>query len=482
MPPRRDAYDAVIIGSGPNGLIAAIELARTGASVLVIEAADRPGGGMRSEELIETGCLHDVCSAVHPLACASPAFTELGLEDFGVEWVHPDLALAHPLDIGDSAFIDRSMSITVSALEQDHRGDGSRWEQMMRPVATTALIDDLLAPLSPPRHPIALARFARWGLRSAASVITRDMGGRRSAALLAGLAAHSTLALDRPGTAGYAIVLGGLAHRVGWPIVAGGSQQLANALVAILERAGGQVVYGCRITSYEQVPSAPIVMADTSPRAVIDILGDRLPARFRRRLAAFRHGPGVFKIDWILDGPVPWSAPDVHRAATVHVGGTASEIIAAEAAVAAGEHPRRPFVIVVQPSSFDASRTPDDRQVLWAYCHVPAGSTVDMTAAIEAQIERFAPGFAARIRARHIMTTRAVAAHGLNYIGGDINGGSADLAQFFARPRLSLRPWRLPVEGWYLCSSSTPPGGGVHGMGGRAAVRCAIGARSFSRR
>jgi phytoene dehydrogenase-like protein len=332
----------------------------------------------------------------------------------------------------------------------------------------------VLDPLSLPRHPIDLARYGVVGIRGARSVAA-GFEGLEAAALLAGLAGHAIQRLDAPATAGFGLLLGGLAHLVGWPLAAGGSQSIADALIAVLRSLGGEVVTDRWVTSVDDLPPSKVVLADTSPGAVVRILGDRLASRYVRRVGRFRHGPGVFKVDWALDGPVPWTHPEVARSATVHVGGTSGEIVDAEAEVAAGGHPERPFVLVAQTSLFDPSRAPAGGQTLWGYCHVPNGSTVDMTERIESQIERFAPGFRDRIVARHTMDTAAVEAHDPNYVGGDINGGAADLRQIALRPVPSLRPWIVPVDGWYLCSSSVPPGGGVHGMCGRRAARAALG-------
>lgn len=464
--------DAVVIGSGPNGLVAAIELAKAGRRVVVYEAAERPGGGTRTEELTLPGFRHDVCSSIHPLALGSPALRELPLEQHGVRWVHPHAPLAHPLD-GRAAMLERSLGATAERLGPD----GRRWEQLFGRVTRPGadLVDGLLDPIALPRHPVTLARFGAVGIRGAASVGRRRFDGDEAPALFAGLAAHSILPLDAAATAGFGMLLGGLAHLVGWPLVEGGSQRLADALVSILESYGGSVECGRRVDSLADLPGSRVVLADISPTQFLRIAGDEVPSRARRRLERFRHGPGVFKVDWALDGPVPWRDPDVARAATVHVGGTLEEIVASEAEVMAGRHAEHPFVLLAQPSSFDPTRAPAGMHTLWGYCHVPNGSTVDMTERIEAQIERFAPGFRDVIVERHVMDTRAVQAHGANYIGGDINGGSADLRQFVFRPVVSHRPWALPLPGWYLCSASIPPGGGVHGMCGRKAARAALG-------
>lgn len=461
--------DTVVVGSGPNGLMAAVTLAGAGQRVLVVEAADRPGGGLRSAELVEPGVVHDVCSAIHPLGIGSPAFRSLPLAEHGLRWVHPDIPLAHPLDGDRVVLLHQSVADTAAGLHADARA----YRRFLDPFVRSGfdLTDGLLAPLTvPPRHPVALARYGLAGIWPARAVARRRFETDGARALFAGLAAHSILSLDAPVTAGYGLMLGLLGHLVGWPMAEGGSQAIATALVSLLEARGGSVECGRRISSLDELPPSRSVLLDLSPRQVVEISGDRLPDRYRRRLERFRYGPGVFKVDWVLDGPVPWSAPEAAGAGTVHVGGTLDEIAAAEGEVMRGRHPERPFVLVAQQSLFDPTRVTPGRQALWGYCHVPNGSTVDMTAAIEAQIERFAPGFADRILARHTMDTARMQAHGANYIGGDINGGVADLRQFVARPTLGLHPWRTPVDGLYLCSASTPPGGGVHGMCGMLAA------------
>jgi phytoene dehydrogenase-like protein len=466
-----ERYDAVVVGAGPNGLVAAIEIARAGRSVLVVEAADAPGGGCRTEALTLDGFRHDVCSTIHPLGVASPAMRDLPLEEHGVRWIHPDAPLAHPLD-GAAAMLERSLDVTETGLGRD----GPAWRSLVRLVTDPGfgLVDSLLDPWAVPRHPVALARYGLVGIRGSSGLGRRRFEDQSARALFAGLAAHSILPLDAPVTAGYALLLAGLAHLTGWPFPAGGAQRLSDALVSILRSHGGEVECGRRVADAGDLPPSRVVLADVSPRGLVSILGDRLPSRYVRRLDGFRHGPGVFKLDWALDGPVPWSDPSVGRAATVHLGGTADEIAAAEHDVASGRHPERPFVLAAQTSLFDDTRAPQGAHTLWAYCHVPNGSTVDMTDRIEDQVERFAPGFRDRVLARHAMDTRRVEAHGANYVGGDINGGAADLRQFVFRPVVSSRPWIVPVDGWYLCSASVPPGGGVHGMCGRRAARSAL--------
>jgi phytoene dehydrogenase-like protein len=457
-------WDAVVVGAGPNGLVAAVTLAQQGWRVLVVEAADRPGGGLRSAELLEPGVVHDICSAIHPLAVGSPVMRTLPLADHGLEWVHPEVPLAHALD-GSTALLHRDVAETAAGLG----GDGPAYRRLMEPLLRSGfeLSDGLLSPLSlPPEHPIALARYGIEGILPATWVARRRFDGDAAAGLFAGLAGHSILSLSAPVTAGYGLMLGLLAHLVGWPMARGGSQSIADALVSLLESLGGSVECDRRVTSLDELPPARALLLDVTPRQVVALAGGRLPDRYRRRLARYRYGPGVFKLDWVLDEPIPWADPDGARAATVHLGGTIAEVAHAEAEVQAGRHPQRPFVLLTQPTRFDPSRAPAGTHTAWAYCHVPNGSTVDMTERIEAQIERFAPGFRDVVRARHTMAPAAMERHDANYIGGDINGGIADLRQFVARPTLGLHPWATPVEGLYLCSSSTPPGGGVHGMCG----------------
>ncbi len=433
--------------------------------MLVLEAADRPGGGTRSAELTLPGVIHDVCSAIHPLGIGSPALRHLPLAEHGLEWIHPEVPLAHPLDGGRAALLHRSVGDTAAGLG----ADGPAYRRLLDPLvdAGFGLTDGLLSPLTvPPSHPVALARYGLVGVLPATWLARRQFTTDDAGGLFAGLAAHSMLSLGAPATAGYGLMLGLLGHLVGWPMARGGSQAIADSLVSLLESRGGRVECGRRVTSLGDLPPARAVLLDVSPRQVIGMAGDRLPDRYRRRLARFRYGPGVFKLDWALDGPIPWTSPDSARAATVHLGGTMSEVAVAEAEVTRGRHPERPFVLLAQSSLFDATRAPDGVHTAWAYCHVPNGSTLDMTDRIEAQIERFAPGFRDRVLARHAMPPAAMEAHDANYIGGDINGGIADLRQFVARPTLGLHPWATPVEGLYLCSASTPPGGGVHGMCG----------------
>jgi phytoene dehydrogenase-like protein len=443
--------------------------------VLVVEAAPVAGGGLRTEELTLPGFRHDVCATVLPLAVASPALRDLPLAGHGLAWAHPQIPLAHPLDGAPAALLHSDVAQTAAGL-----GVGSGWSRLLAPLVADGqrLADGVLAPLDlPPAAPAALARFGVRGLWPAAALARAALRGERSRALLAGLAAHSMLDLNAPVTAGYGLFLGMLGHHVGWPVAVGGSQSLADALVARVCELGGELVTDSPVRSLADLPPARAVLLDLTPRQVIAVVGDELPPRYRRALARYRYGPGVFKVDWALDGPVPWRDPAVAGAATVHLGGTLTEVVAAEREVARDRHPSRPFVLFVQACVADPSRAPAGRHTAWAYCHVPLGSAVDMTDAIEAQVERFAPGFADRVLARHVMGPKALEAHNANEVGGDIGGGTADLRQLVARPVLSARPWATPLPGVYLCSAATPPGAGVHGMGGAHAARLALAAR-----
>ncbi len=466
------SYDAVVVGSGPNGLAAAVTLARVGRRVLVLEGKETIGGGCRSAELTAPGFVHDVCAAIHPLGVASPFFRQLPLADHGLAWLHPPAPLAHPFDDGTAVLLERSVAATAAGLGEDQ----AAYVGLLAPFVAQAdgLLAYLLAPWQLPRRPLLVARFGMCGLLAAEDLAHAVFRGDRARALLAGLAAHSMLPLAKPLTAAFALLLGIAAHAVGWPVVRGGSQRLAEALASYLRMLGGEVLAGREVRSLDELPAAPLRLLDVTPKQLLALAGGRLPAWYARGLAKYRYGPGVCKVDYALDGPVPWRAAACRRAGTVHLGGTFAEIAAAEAAVWRGEHPQAPFVIVAQQSLCDPSRAPAGRHTLWAYSHVPSGSARDVGDRIEAQIERFAPGFRRRILARHILTAAALEQYNPNYVGGDINGGVLDARQLIARPVRQAVPYAIPLPGLYLCSCATPPGGGVHGMCGHLAARAAL--------
>jgi len=468
--------DAIVVGAGPTGLAAAIVLAAAGKSVRVLEAESTVGGGTRSEALTLPGFIHDVCSSVLPLAHASPFFRTLPLAEYGLTYDHPPIPLAHPLDDGSAGVLDRSVAVTASGLGRD----GVAYRRLMDPIVRHAelLTRQFLGPPHPSAHLVTLARFGIPALRSAASLAAGRFRSPQARALFVGLGAHSMLSLRRPATASFGLVLAAAGHAYGWPFAHGGSQCVADALAAVLRARVGTIVVGSRVASLQQVSNGRVVLFDLTPRQLLPIASGRWPDGFNRQLQRFRYGPGVFKVDWALDGPIPWRAPACRQAGTVHVGGAFDEVVAAEDAVAAGAVAERPFVILAQPTVADPTRAPAGKHVGWAYCHVPNGSTVDMRERIEAQVERFAPGFTSRILARHVMGPAEVERHNANNIGGDINGGIADLRQLFIRP--TRRLYATPSRQLYVCSSSTPPGGGVHGMCGFYAARKALGRARWS--
>jgi phytoene dehydrogenase-like protein len=439
---------------------------------VVRESQATVGGGLRSSELTLPGFTHDVCSAVHPLAIASPFFRTLPLADHGLEWVQPPVPLAHPLDDGTAALLERSLDVTAEGLGPGGRG----WRRLIGPLARDwdQLSQDVLAsPLRVPHHPILMARFGLRGLRSATG-LARGLRGTAARALFAGNAAHSFLPLEAAGSAAFGLVLSILGHAAGWPVVRGGSQCLADALAAYFRSLGGEIVTAAPVAHLDELGPARLVLLDLSPLQVLRIAGDKLPPGYRRALERYRHGTAAFKLDWALDGPVPWTAAECARSATVHLGGTLEEIAASESALPRGTVHERPFVLLVQPTLFDPTRAPAGKHTAWAYCHVPNGFTLDVSGRIERQVERFAPGFRERILARSVLTPADLERRNANLIGGDINGGTMDLRQVFARPVARPTPYRTPLKGVYLCSASTPPGGGVHGMSGYHAARAAL--------
>ena len=465
--------DAVIVGSGPNGLVAAVTLAEAGWRVLVLEAADQYGGGTRTEELTLPGFRHDVCSTAHPLALASPAFRALGLEREGLRLAHPEVPLGHPLALGRSVLLHRDVAATAAQLGRD----GAAWTRTVGALGRrwASMADGVLEPLAvPPRSPLTTGAFGAAGLWPStwfASTMFREESTR---ALFGGLAAHATLDLASPLTTAVGMLLGGLAHGVGWPVAVGGSQSIADALVRRLESLGGDVRTGHRVVSMADIPAARAVLFDVTPRQLLQIAGARFTPSYRRRLAQWRYGAGVFKVDWALDAPAPWADESLAGAGTIHLGASMAELVAAERDVARGRVSERPYVLVAQATGADPSRAPEGKHTLWAYCHVPNACEVDMTDAIEGQIERFAPGFRDRVLGRHVMGPAALEAHNANEVGGDIAGGVSDWRQMAARPRLSFTPWATPDPRIFLCSSSTPPGGGVHGMCGRTAAELVL--------
>ena len=464
--------DAVIVGSGPNGLAAALTLARAGMVVEVYEGAATPGGGCRTEELTLPGYHHDVCAAVHPLVAASPFFRGVDLSARNVALRTPSVAFAHPIDGGRAAAVVSSVDDTADSLGVDARA----YRRLFAPLVRDAdsIVPTTLAPLrSLPSHPFAMARFGARGLMSA-SHLAKRFATDEARGLMAGVAAHAALPLTAPLSGAYGLLLTTVAHTVGWPVVEGGSARIVDGLQAELESLGGRILTGRWIEALDELPAARAVLLDVSARRLVDIAGYRLSSRARRGLSRFEYGPGVCKVDWALSGPVPWEAEACRKTVTVHLGGRFEEVAASEADVAAGRHPERPYCIVVQPGVVDPTRAPGYHQTLWAYCHVPSGSTTDMTERIETQIARFAPGFRDLVLARATMTSVDEERLNPNYVGGDINAGAGSLRQTIFRPTIAWNPYRVGIAGIYLCSSSTPPGGGVHGMCGVGAAMTAL--------
>jgi phytoene dehydrogenase-like protein len=459
---KRD-YDAIVVGSGPNGFAAAIRLQSKGLRVLLIEGADTIGGGMRTKELTLPGFRHDVCSAIHPLAAASPFFFTLGLDEHGLEFVYPDVHAAHPLDDGTAAQLTGSVFDTASLLGVD----GDTYRSLVSTLSDnwSELAPALLGPLRIPSHPLLLAQFGLKGIQSA-TTLSKRFKTREARALFAGMAAHAIQPLTNIATSAIALVLLAAGNRFGWPVPLGGSDAIADSLAKKFISLGGVIQTGFFVRKLDELPSAHAVLFDVTPRQLLSIAGHKFSSLYRWQLERYRYGMGVFKIDWALDGPIPFTAEACRKAPTVHLGNTMEEIVAGEELAANGGHPERPFVLLAQQSIIDPSRAPEGKHTAWAYCHVPNGSTRDMTNVIELQVERFAPGFRERILAKHTYNSIEMEAYNPNYIGGDINGGVIDIGQLFTRPVLRASPYTTSAKGIYICSSSTPPGGGVHGMCG----------------
>ncbi len=464
-------FDAVIVGSGPNGLSAAIVLQQAGLSVLVLEAKDTIGGGLRSAELTLSGFVHDVCSSIHPLAAGSPFFTSLPLHQHGLKYIYPEISAAHPFDDGTAALLKGSVEETAAMLGID-RG---AYVRLLAPLVKSwpMIAEDVLSPLHFPKHPIDMAAFGLNALRSASSLVGK-FRTKEARGLWAGMAAHALQPLTNMGTSAFALVLMTAGHLGGWPMAAGGSKEIANALSSYFRSLGGKIETGVYVQSLTDIPSSRALLFDLTPKQIMHIAGNSFSSIYKWQLQRYRYGMGVFKIDWALDGPVPFTAAECRKAGTIHLGNTFEDISLSEKLTSQGHHPEKPFVLLAQQSLFDSTRAPEGKHTAWAYCHVPNGSQVDMCNAIEKQVERFAPGFRDLILAKHTMNTTEMEAYNPNYIGGDINGGSIDIGQLFTRPALRYSPYRTSAKGIYICSSSTPPGGGVHGMCGYHAAKRAL--------
>ena len=462
-------YDVVVVGSGPNGLSAAITLQKSGLRILLIEAASTIGGNMRSAELTLPGFVHDIGSAIHPMAAGSPFFASLPLNDFGLEYIFPEYDAAHPFDDGTAAVFESSLQNTASGLGVDRDAYIKLFSRLLN---EWPMIDsDVLGPFRIPNHPLAMANFGMKALLPAETLARNYFRGEKARGLFAGMAAHGLLPFSKIASAAAALVLMIQGHQKGWPVVRGGSQQLANALAAYFASIGGQIQTGFRIEKLRDLPGSRAIVLDVSPKQALEIAGHSFSSFYRNQLMKYRYGMGVFKIDWALDAPIPFTAASCTRAGTIHLGNDYAEIASNEQLTADGKHPEKPFVLLAQQSLFDPTRAPAGKHTAWAYCHVPNCSVQDMRTAIEKQVERFAPGFRERILATHTMDTREMETYNPNNVGGTINGGAQDIRQLFTRPALRLSPYRTSAKGIYLCSASTPPGGGVHGMCGFQAAK-----------
>jgi Phytoene dehydrogenase and related proteins len=464
-------YDAIIVGSGPNGLAAAITLQQAGLRVLVLEGSDTIGGGLRTKPLTLPGYMHDVCSAIHPMAATSPFFAKLPLREHGLEFIYPPVAAAHPFDDGTAAVLQHSLAHTAQLLDVD----AQQYTKLVGAVVNMwpDIVDDILGPLHFPQHPLTLARFGMNALLPATTIAKR-FASPKTKGLWAGMAAHAIQPLDNATTAAIGLVLMAAGHLHGWPVPKGGSVSIANALASYFTSLGGKIETGRYVQSFDDLPAAKAILLDVTPRQLLKMAGNKLGGLYKWQLEKFRYGMGVFKIDWALSHPIPFTAAACRQAGTVHLGATLEEIELSEKLSSRGRHAEKPFVLLAQPSLFDDTRAPSGCHTAWAYCHVPHGSTQDMTDAIENQVERFAPGFKDCILARHTFNTVQMEAYNPNYIGGDINGGILDWRQLYSRPAVRISPYSIPLKGVYICSSSTPPGGGVHGMCGYHAARKAL--------
>jgi phytoene dehydrogenase-like protein len=464
-------YDAIVVGSGPNGLAAAITMQQAGVSVLLLEGKETIGGGLRTAEITLPGYLHDICSAIHPMAVASPFMSQLPLREHGLEYIYPDVAAAHPFDDGTAAVLKRSVEETAALLGEDE----TAYTKLIQPITKIwpHIAADLLGPFHFPKHPLSMAQFGLKALTSA-SYLSGKFKTAKAKGLWAGMAAHSIQPLTNAATSAIGLVLMAAGHLKGWPVPKGGAASIAKAMAAYFVSLGGKIETNNYVSSVDQLPAAKAVLFDVTPKQLLQIAGGRFSPAYAKQLQRYRYGMGVFKIDWALQEPIPFRAQECRQAGTVHIGNTIEEIVESERLSSTGVHAEKPFVLLAQPSVFDATRAPAGKHTAWAYCHVPNGSTIDMTTAIQNQVERFAPGFKDLVLARHTFNTQQLEAHNPNYIGGDINGGIIDLRQLYTRPAMRWSPYTTPAKGIYICSSSTPPGGGVHGMCGYHAARKAL--------